>query len=152
MENEVNDEKLIGQIASETGLTPELRAILESYRSWYEQKVGPAVQDNYVFPFGSNNKWNPSRPITTLKSSWRNIRAKAGLKARFHDLRHTAITNLCESGAPEATIMAIAGHVSRRMMERYAHIRTEPKRQAVERIVRQGSVPATSPDKKEVAS
>src|SRR5687767_13365256 len=87
------------------------------------------------FPFGKNHLWDPDRPISTLKASWQNVRAKAGVTARFHDLRHTAITNLCESGAPEATVMAIAGHVSRKMLERYAHIRTESKREAVEAIV-----------------
>ncbi len=56
------------------------------------------------------------------------------MQARFHDLRHTAITNLCESGAPEETIKAIAGHVSRKMLEHYAHIRMESKRKAVEAI------------------
>jgi hypothetical protein len=32
--------------------------------------------------------------------------------------------------------MGIAGHVSRRMLSRYAHIRTEAKRKALESIVR----------------
>ena len=31
--------------------------------------------------------------------------------------------------------MGIAGHVSRRMLSRYAHIRTEAKRKALESIV-----------------
>jgi len=31
---------------------------------------------------------------------------------RFHDLRHTAITDLAESQTSDQTIMAIAGHVS----------------------------------------
>ena len=54
----------------------------------------------------------------------------AGL--RFHDLRHQAITEMSESGkASEQTIMAIAGHVSRKMLERYSHARMEAKRAAV---------------------
>lgn len=51
-----------------------------------------------------------------------------------HNLSHTAITKLAESGAGDETIMAIAGHVSRQMLSRYAHIRTEAKRRAVEAI------------------
>jgi integrase len=51
---------------------------------------------------------------------------------RFHDLRHHAITELAESGASDQTIMAIAGHVSREMLEHYSHIRLEAKRRAVE--------------------
>jgi site-specific recombinase XerD len=65
------------------------------------------------------------------------------MKARFHDLRYSAITNLCESGASDSSVMAIAGHVSRRMLEHYAHVRTEAKRMAVEAIVRrETAVPA----------
>ena len=72
------------------------------------------------------------------------MRAKPEVKARFHDLTHTAITNLCESDAPEKTIKAIAAHVSRKMLEHYAHIRTESKRKAVEAIERRSNeVPAT---------
>jgi hypothetical protein len=49
-----------------------------------------------------------------------------------HDLRHYAITKLAESSeASEQTIMAIAGHVSREMLEHYSHIRQEAKRKAV---------------------
>ena len=53
---------------------------------------------------------------------------------RFHDLRHTAITKLAESLASEQTIMAISGHVSRRMLELYSHIRMEAKRKALDAI------------------
>ncbi|MGH9338518.1 MAG: hypothetical protein ACRD1R_02755 [Acidobacteriota bacterium] len=42
-------------------------------------------------------------------------------------LRPTLITKLAESGAGDETIMAIAGHASRAMLSRYAHIRTEAK-------------------------
>ncbi|MFI5059262.1 MAG: tyrosine-type recombinase/integrase [Candidatus Acidiferrales bacterium] len=51
---------------------------------------------------------------------------------RFHDLRHTFISRLAESQASDSTVMALAGHVSRAMMERYSHIRTEAKRRAVD--------------------
>ena len=50
---------------------------------------------------------------------------------RFHDCRHHAITELAESQASDATIMALAGHVSRKMLEHYLHVRQEAKREAV---------------------
>ena len=53
---------------------------------------------------------------------------------RFHDLRHCAITQLAESGTSDSTTMAIAGHVSRRMLERYSHVRMEAKRTAMEAL------------------
>jgi integrase len=51
---------------------------------------------------------------------------------RFHDLRHQAITELAEHGASDATVMALAGHLSRAMMEHYSHVRMAAKRAAVE--------------------
>jgi integrase len=52
---------------------------------------------------------------------------------RFHDLRHHAVTELAESGeASEQTIMALAGHVSPRMLRHYSHVRQEAKRKAIQ--------------------
>jgi hypothetical protein len=53
---------------------------------------------------------------------------------RFHDLRHHAITELCELGLSDMTIMGIAGHVSKEMLEHYSHIRIKAKREALERL------------------
>jgi integrase len=59
----------------------------------------------------------------------------AGLSGlRFHDLRHHCITKLAEAGVAEQTLMAIAGHVSREMLEHYSHIRMQAKREAVESL------------------
>ena len=41
---------------------------------------------------------------------------------------------LAENGASDSTIMAIAGHVSRRMLEGYSHVRMEAKRTALEAL------------------
>lgn len=66
-------------------------------------------------------------------AAWR--RAAAPFRGlRFHDLRHLAITKLAESEASDSTIMSIAGHLSREMMEHYSHIRAAAKRKAVEAI------------------
>ena len=53
---------------------------------------------------------------------------------RFNDLRDTFNSRLAESQASDSTVMALAGHVSRAMMERYSHIRTEAKRKAVDTL------------------
>ena len=50
------------------------------------------------------------------------------------NLRHCAIKSLAESGAADLTILAIAGHVSRKMLERYSHVRMEAKRTAMETV------------------
>ena len=47
------------------------------------------------------------------------MRDDAGIKGRFHDLRHTAYIKMVEAGVAEGIIMALMGHVSRAMVERY---------------------------------
>jgi hypothetical protein len=50
----------------------------------------------------------------------------------MYDLRHHCITELLENpNHSQQTVQAIAGHVSRRMMKRYSHIRSAAKRAAV---------------------
>jgi integrase len=86
-------------------------------------------------PLDQATSFHPTRHLKSWRTAWRTLTKKAGLPGvRFHDLRHSAITQLAESGAPESTIMAIAGHVSRRMLERYSHVRMEAKRKAVEAL------------------
>ena len=53
---------------------------------------------------------------------------------RFHDLRHQAITELAESRASDQTIMGIAGHVSKKMLQHYSHVRMEAKRNALDAL------------------
>ena len=91
--------------------------------------------EHYLFPSCERPSIDPSRPQTTWRTAWRNLTREAGLKGlRFHDLRHHGITKLAEAGVPDQTLMAIAGHVSREMLEHYSHIRQQAKREAVEAI------------------
>jgi integrase len=79
--------------------------------------------------------FDPTRHVNSWRTAWRTLTKKAGLPGfRFHDLRHCAITQLAENGTSDSTIMAIAGHVSRRMLERYSHVRMEAKRSAMEAL------------------
>src|SRR6516164_4933834 len=67
-------------------------------------------------------------------------------RLRFHDLRHHAITELAESQASDATIMAIAGHVSRQMLEHYSHVRLELKRKALKALQTRSANPLGKAD------
>ncbi|MCP9496717.1 MAG: site-specific integrase [Pyrinomonadaceae bacterium MAG19_C2-C3] len=49
----------------------------------------------------------------------------------FHDTRHTAVTNLIDSGASIPTAQSITGHGSRYMLLTYAHAMTDSTRTAV---------------------
>ena len=113
-----------------------LDALLEHSR-WYVQQFGQTRPEWFIFPGGGRFPDNPAVAITTLKTAWAMVRRKAGVKGRWHDNRHTLITELAESGAGDETIMEIAGHVSRQMLSRYSHIRMNAKRKALAEVNRQ---------------
>ena len=110
--------------------------MLTDYVEWYKHKFGATQPEWYVFPFGKPQPTDPTRHVTTLKTVWNNIREKAEVKGRWHDNRHTLMTELAESGAGDQTIMDIAGHVSKQMLKHYSHIRMEAKRKALESMVK----------------
>ena len=41
---------------------------------------------------------------------------------------------MAEAGVPESTMLALADHMSRAMLERYSHIRMAEKREVVEAL------------------
>ena len=83
------------------------------------------------WPAGYRGQLNdPTRPVTTLRTAWTKVRDKAKVVGRWHDNRHTLVTELAESGAGDEVIMSIAGQVSRAMLSRYSHVRMEAKRRA----------------------
>ncbi len=97
---------------------------------------GPPKPEWHLFPFSDSIKpIDPTRPVTTMNSSWDAVRIAADVTCRFHDLRHTAATKMSENGVPEATMKALLGHMSKTMIERYSHIRNEAKRQAVAALI-----------------
>jgi integrase len=105
-----------------------------------------AKPEDYVFPsceaagiereHPDLERIDASHPIKSWRSAWRAALKRADLQLRFHDLRHTCITKLAEGQASEQTLMAIAGHVSRKMLEHYSHARMVAKRAAVDAIVK----------------
>jgi integrase len=111
---------------------------------------GPVLAEHYIFArFRSVGRFNgqqiverrilefdPTAHIGSWKKAWRSLTKKAGLAGfRFHDCRHTTITELLTNPSVSIqTTKAIAGHVSQRMVDRYSHIRLEAKRSAVEAL------------------
>ena len=113
----------------------ELLDVMKVHAQWFTKRFGETRPEHYLFPAGERWPNDPTQPTTSFKTAWKNLwtegqRSIAGL----HDLRHNAISHLAESGASDSTIMALAGHLSRAMLERYSHIRMNAKRQAVESL------------------
>ena len=132
----------VGRSKTEAGegrtipLNTTLAQTMADYAEWYREKFGAVRSEWYIFPFGKPTPSDPTRPVTTLKTAWNNVRKNAKVHGRWHDNRHTLITDLAESGAGDQTIMDIAGHVSRQMLKHYSHIRMQAKRNALEAIVK----------------
>ena len=76
-----------------------LSETLREYAEWYEAVFGEMRPEWYLFPSGKPRPNDPTRPVTTLKTAWNTVREKAKVKGRWHDHRHTLITDLAESGA-----------------------------------------------------
>lgn len=68
-----------------------------------------------------------------IRTAFRAIGKACGLRwVTPTSFRHQAITKLLESGAPDETVRAIAGHVSQRTLSYYSHIRIEAKKIALD--------------------
>jgi integrase len=107
---------------------------LEAHASWYIRRFSECRPEWYVFPAGRGQPSDPTSPVTSLKTAWTKVRDNANVVGRWHDNRHTLVTELAESGAGDEVIMSIAGHVSRAMLSRYSHVRMEAKRRALDEI------------------
>ena len=127
---------------------------------WSRASAFGAPQPNhFIFPACEHGQIDPERYQKSWRTAWRSMtravfcprcremqdptetcrECEADMKdvksplagLRFHDLRHHAITELAESQTSDSTIMALAGHVSRKMLEHYSHVRHDAKRDAV---------------------
>jgi integrase len=97
--------------------------------------MGFTNPEHFVWYAGQWGRLDPTRPVKSGITAWRNLRDKAGVpKFRFHDLRHTIITELAEAGVPDHVMESISGHLSRRMLEHYSHVRIEAKREALDAL------------------
>jgi len=130
----------VGKSKTEAGtgrvipLNQAVLAALQAHASWYIRRFKDCKPEWYVFAAGKGQPNDPTRPVTTLKTAWTKVREKAKVVGRWHDNRHTLVTELAESGAGDEVIMSIAGHVSRAMLSRYSHVRMEAKRRALDEV------------------
>lgn len=95
--------------------------IWDAFRVMFEDK-----QDgiSYVFPSSQGNKRRGNfryidRP-KSFRSAFETARKKAGLENfRWHDFRHTAITEMMHAGMIDEYIMQFSGHKSKATLQRY---------------------------------
>jgi integrase len=71
-----------------------------------------------------------------IKKSWASALQVSGIgHCRFHDLRHTAASNLVKSGRSLFEVGTLLGHSSTSMTARYAHLAIEDTRDMVDSVM-----------------
>lgn len=86
------------------------------------------LDDVYVF---GNGQGQPE----DYKKAWNGALKRAGIEGfRYHDLRHTAATNLAKSGATTLELAQITGHKTMQMLKRYTHLTENETRGPIERM------------------
>jgi integrase len=150
--------------AEHRGIPLNTDAMAALARLWERAQVHNATNpEHFVFPACENERIDATKPQKTWRTAWRSLVKEAGKRAgneaaklaeqhggdvekarqgaaspfrgfRFHDLRHQAITELAEAGAADATLMALAGHMSRQMLEHYSHVRMAAKRAVLDKL------------------
>ena len=139
--------------AAGTGrLFPLTRRVCACLSLWLS-RFPDAGPESFVFPFhqvgiGGDTRTvevydvDLERPMGSWRKAWLGASKNAVARYRWHDLRHTFVSRLAESATiSEQTIRSLAGHVSRQMLERYSHIRSQAKQAAIRCLEEQAGTP-----------
>jgi integrase len=74
-------------------------------------------------------------PTITVQRAWQRARDQVGLSgAHFHDLRHSAASEMVNQGVDLFTVGAVLGHRDARSTKRYSHLTTDTLAAAVGKI------------------
>ena len=103
-------------------LSPFLKSALKTLPKYPET--------DYVF-------WNPGkkRSVRDISASFGKAITQAKISDfKFHDLRHTFASQLVRSGVDLYVVQKLLGHASPTMTQRYAHLRSDQLKTAIEKM------------------
>lgn len=100
----------------------ELAAELDRYV--FEHRLPLAAEHNYLFT--SQHPYQENRPVSYrgLYEVFKRAGSKVGINFRFHDVRHTFITRLVESGMDFSVVRILAGHEHISTTQKYTTLST----------------------------
>ncbi|MGB8481728.1 MAG: site-specific integrase [Acidobacteriaceae bacterium] len=120
---------------------PAKEALMEWRTRWPDAKPADFIFPSQKMMFkgagsaerGEMTAWglDKTKPLASWKTAWRTAKKAAGVECRMHDLRHTFVTKLAETGTPVSVIEDLTGHVTKEMRKLYTHIPLPAKAQAV---------------------
>jgi integrase len=111
-------------------LSAPARALLARIREQQQSADRRRLLPEYVFP-GTGARGHR----VELKKDWRQLCKAARIDGlRLHDLRHSFASQLASGGASLPLIGALLGHSNPSTTHRYAHLFSDPQREAVERV------------------
>jgi integrase len=93
---------------------------------WFLEKKVPRISE-YIFTYRG-------KPMRSLKQGWNEAQSESSDKILFHDLRRSAVRNMVRSGVPERVAMAVSGHRTRSVFDRYNVVNEDDLKSAMQKI------------------
>jgi integrase len=95
-------------------LIPLVKEVTEALWQWKRQTLHRHPSCPWVCHYRGK------RLLAVPRKTWKKACARVGLAGKiFHDLRRTAVRNMVRAGIPERVAMAISGHKTRSVFDRY---------------------------------